>query len=707
MIILVFYALNVALLLSCFLHYGKNFQTNALGIALVQSLISLPLLATEYTYFAFHLSSRTGELIFFSEASFIVIWLNFARKIQLVSNKASSPISKDVLIEIVAGISFILIAGYIVETQLLFIFSDIGIILPKYGAVYFLSILTLLLVLFSSWKIEEFWRSLGKYERWKYRLLIAGCFLICGTLAWSTSFRLTYMVIYKNHLLLLATLLLFGWAFMAYDFITHNLLTKKIYISRKAAYSTVFPTLLAVYFIIFGTISFAMKFLGFEMFFVIKWLIVVTGIFGVLLFSLSEKLRRRANFFISSNFYANKYEYRNEWLKLSENLEGAQSEKQIVQALNTVLYESLYTKEIYIWLGDSENKKDFSLISGHVANSNTVNTTVPFSDSLVHYLKNNPYFFLDANESSSSWQQVKNENSNILNILRLKLITPISINNHISGLIGIGAEYTGKEYSYDDFDLLSAIGSQTAAALLSVRMSEKVAEAREQEAWHRLSAFVLHDIKNAATMLALVQENAPNHIHEPEFQNDVLELIDDTLRRMKRVEDRLNALRDDQRPNIQSIKLAPLLQSCTQKMSKRLPNMQFYSKAENNATINSDPKLLQSILENLLLNAAQAQNNIGDAFINAQTNHNKVTIEVRDNGPGIAENLLPDALFEPFKTTKKGGTGIGLWQVKQLITTLGGAITVDNMPNGGAKFTLQLPFNQPHFEEYSTNNSAP
>jgi len=53
---------------------------------------------------------------------------------------------------------------------------------------------------------------------------------------------------------------------------------------------------------------------------------------------------------------------------------------------------------------------------------------------------------------------------------------------------------------------------------------------------------------------------------------------------------------------------------------------------------------------------------------------------------------LPDLLFEPFKTMKDGGSGIGLWQVKRLATALGGSISAGNLPEGGARFVVRLPF---------------
>ena len=66
-------------------------------------------------------------------------------------------------------------------------------------------------------------------------------------------------------------------------------------------------------------------------------------------------------------------------------------------------------------------------------------------------------------------------------------------------------------------------------------------------------------------------------------------------------------------------------------------------------------------------------------------------IQVTDNGPGISPELLPDALFDPFITTKSKGTGVGLWQAQKIVGRLGGGIVAENRPEGGARFCIRLP----------------
>jgi len=109
--------------------------------------------------------------------------------------------------------------------------------------------------------------------------------------------------------------------------------------------------------------------------------------------------------------------------------------------------------------------------------------------------------------------------------------------------------------------------------------------------------------------------------------------------------------------------------------------------------VSTDPELLFSILENLLLNAfeAGAEGTIVQIRTDRDDNGRQAIVEIIDNGPGIAEELLPDVLFEPFKTSKDGGSGIGLWQVKRVAASLGGSVSAENRLEGGARFVIRLP----------------
>lgn len=115
---------------------------------------------------------------------------------------------------------------------------------------------------------------------------------------------------------------------------------------------------------------------------------------------------------------------------------------------------------------------------------------------------------------------------------------------------------------------------------------------------------------------------------------------------------------------------------------------------ENLPDIMIDSSQIHQVLLNLLINAADA---IGGANIkngvikiSADTDANNVTISIKDNGPGIPEDIL-SRLFEPHMTSKEKGHGLGLSTCKQIVESHGGAISAINLPDPGACFTIILP----------------
>jgi len=693
MLIHLFYALNLLLLLSGLLAFRLASGERRFSLSLIQVLLGLPLLAGEYGALADHLEGEPLHVVLFSEYVFALLWFNMAFRLRRATVAAASESRLHVLLEILIGALLTVVAGYFLIFRSAAENTGATLAFPAYGPAYFLAIFILLTCFYGAWHLEQFWRGLNPAGRWEYKALVIGSFLVCAALAWAGSYRLTFLAIVPSHLQLLSVLFLLAWALMVYGVARHRLLNRKVFISRKVVYSFVAPALFGVYLLGFAFITLVMRSYGLSLPFVLKWLLVVLGLVGAGFYAFSSGLRRRVHFFISTHFYVNKYEYRDQWLALSRLFHGAMSEAEVVKALEQVLAESLYTSDIFIWLGDSS--RGYRLVSlPEDADPPTKRDNIGPENPLIGFFANHSHFHLEDKEKDPAWKTVAEQNTALLSGRNLVLLAPISIGNQLVGIIGLGPEFTGGRYGQDDFDLLTALGNHTAAAILALRMAEELAQAREQQAWDRLSAFVLHDVKNAATMLSLLRENAPEHIHEPAFQEDMLEVVDDALRRMGRVEKRLGALKDEVRPVMQDLELGPFIEDLTRRLKARLPSTEVSIEYGNEIRLSTDPGLLFSILENLLLNAFEAggEGTIVRIRIHRDNETGEALIEVMDNGPGIAEELLPDLLFEPFKTTKKGGSGIGLWQAKRLATALGGSISAGNLPEGGARFVVRLPF---------------
>ncbi len=654
----------------------------------------MPLLAAEYIFLSYHLEPHVVPLLLISETIFAFLWFVMAYRLGRVTVTPAQESRQTLLIQILIGAVVIALIGYclVYPPAIRIRIADQSLVFNHNGSVYFYAIFLLISVLAMAWRLERFWRTLEPARRWEYKFLVVGGYLICGTFAWATSYRLTFLRLASDHFMLTAALVLVAWSFMGYAVARHRLLNRKMFISRKIVYSFVAPSIFAGYLFALGVVSLIMRTFGLTLPFVLGWLFLALGLVAIGLFAFSGKLRRRVQFFISTHFYVNKYEYRDEWLALSGHLQGALTEDDVIKALRQVLSESLYTTNLIIWLGDTGHGYRIVSSDGNPDGREIANAFSP-DDPLVRFLRTHPYFDVNEKEPDGEWKTVAERKEGFLTDLNLVLTAPLFIGDQLVGLIGLGPEFTGGRYGHDDFDLLTALGTQAASALLAVRMSEKLAHARELRAWDKLSAFVLHDVKNAATMLSLASKNAADHIQKPEFQQDMLEAVNDALKRMAKVQDRLSMLKDEIAPVWQDMELRQFLEDHCAQLGKKLEAMNIALDCRTSIRVNSDPKLLFPVLENLLLNALEAGGGGRVVRIKASRDdgQGQAIIEITDSGRGIAVNLLPDALFQPFKTTKSKGTGIGLWQVHRLVTSLKGTISAENVERGGARFVIRLP----------------
>ena len=692
--IYLFYVSNLLLLLSSLLIFRLKSAERRFSFSLLQTLACLPILAAGYIYLTYHLEPQAVPLLLISESVFALLWFGLAYRLGRVSITPVQESRLILFVQIFIIITMTALVGYclIYPPAIRYGISDQSLVFNYNGSVYYHAIFLLISMVAMAWRLERFWRSLEPARRWEYKFLVVGGYLICGTFAWTTSYRLTFQRFVPNHFLLIASLVLVAWSFMCYAVAHHRLLNRKMFISRKVVYSFVAPSIFAVYLFALGIVSLIMRTFGLPLPFVLRWLFIALGIVAIGLFVFSRKLRRRIQFFISTHFYVNKYEYRDEWLALSHHLQGASTEADVIKALRQVLSDSLYTANLVIWLGDTEHGYRIVSSNGKLEGRGNANALSP-DDPLVRFLRTHPYFDVNDKEPDGVWKAVTESKGGFLADLNLVLTVPLFIGEQLVGLVGLGPEFTGGRYGHDDFDLLTALGTQTASALLAVRMSEKLAHVRERRAWDKLSAFVLHDVKNAATMLSLASQNAADHIHNPEFQQDILGAVNDALMRMTKVQERLDMLKGEVAPVWQDLKLSRFIEEHCGQLEKKLGAINITLDCRTSIRVKSDPKLLSRILENLLLNALEAGGDGRVLRINTSRDDDQgqAVIEITDNGPGIAADILPDALFGPFKTTKPKGTGIGLWQVRHLVTSLKGTISADNVAEGGARFVVRLP----------------
>jgi putative PEP-CTERM system histidine kinase len=201
----------------------------------------------------------------------------------------------------------------------------------------------------------------------------------------------------------------------------------------------------------------------------------------------------------------------------------------------------------------------------------------------------------------------------------------------------------------------------------------------------KISAFVLHDLKNLVSTLALVVDNAREHMDNPEFQEDMLQSLESTVTRMKGLIARLKKIGEKHSLRREHTDLLELAGG----VAGHVGNGQV-TVSGTSVIADVDREEMEKVLLNLLLNAMEASGAQEGVSVDVGCDGSS-WIRVKDEGCGMSEEFLRKRLFKPFSTTKEKGLGIGLYQCRQIVEAHGGRIEVQSEVGRGSVFTVRLP----------------
>jgi len=176
----------------------------------------------------------------------------------------------------------------------------------------------------------------------------------------------------------------------------------------------------------------------------------------------------------------------------------------------------------------------------------------------------------------------------------------------------------------------------------------------------------------------------------PEFQKDAIKTIDSTVSRMKGVISRLSNAAGGFKFNKKEIDLSELIDQTLSKVDFcRTRKVIVTKRIEPVAPICVDPHAMEMVLINLLTNAYDSIKGDGNIDITVTSDKN-IHLAIEDNGEGMTREFIETSLFQPFKTTKKGGFGIGLYQCKAVVEAHGGKLEVDSVHGEGTRVMITL-----------------
>ncbi len=407
---------------------------------------------------------------------------------------------------------------------------------------------------------------------------------------------------------------------------------------------------------------------------------------------ITNRFRRRVKVFISKHFFANKYEYRDEWIK-------------VTKALQTCHHGSV-TDNLCKVMADSIGVADCMLLKASATGQLTVisEKTLACNDEQLLQLKSIVSFcqakqwIIDVSEyeQNPALYQPLTLDIEPLKNARMAIMVPIYQRDKLYGLFVLSRLTEAPILNWEDRDFLFAVSKQLANYLFLQQAQEELAQTQQFAMFNQMSAFVLHDLKNIEAQLALIITNSKHHRNNPEFILDVFDTVNAASQRLNKVINQLRNKGSEIQPHeIDNINLCLLLRNISELCNQRKPKVDIECAPEIQIQMNKER--LKSVLLHLIQNAQDACESKGEvkvfADVNGQHNGNKrVIIKIIDTGCGMSEQFIKEKLFKPFVTTKgNAGMGIGAFEAKQFIQQHNGDLSVQSCLEKGSTFTVNLP----------------
>jgi putative PEP-CTERM system histidine kinase len=551
------------------------------------------------------------------------------------------------------------------------------------------TVLQLLATVAVLYGLEPSLRRSSGVIRWRVKFLALGLSAVFAIRFYLLSQTLLFRVIPAPRPLTAVAALVIGNLLVAVSLSRTRRLGVDLTVSRHIVYRSVAVAVTGAYLILAGLAGWILRDLGVPE--AIFWgtLAIFISSIGAAALLLSEDLRYRVKRYINTHFYRSKYDYREQWRTFTARLSSRVTRDSLIPELLGWVSDAAGAQHVTLYLHDD---RDGPLrLAGSLGGASWPSTLDVVADA-----------FLPARRGRQAWpieawvaREEPGDGSRgpALDALgggRVAALVSLPRHGRLLGLLLVGRARSDEPYSSEDLDLLATAGEQAAAVLAGTAASERLAQSRAFEAFHQLSSFVVHDIKNAVSALSLLTRNALEHFDEPEFQRDAIKTLSRTVDRMKALLVRLSPSPDGIHLSLDEVDLATML-------SEMAPSLVAGTRVvlardlEPVPAILGDLGALERIFQNLMKNAIEAMDGEGQLRLRTRVDDGHVACAVTDTGCGMSAEFLQKSLFVPFQSTKKGGWGVGLYQVKQIVEAHRGRIEVASQEGRGTTFTVLFP----------------
>lgn len=462
--------------------------------------------------------------------------------------------------------------------------------------------------------------------------------------------------------------------------------TSKIRISQKAAFHSI--TLLAsgIYLLFMAGVGYYVRYFGGEWGRALQLALVFAAMLGLGALLVSGSMRAKIKVLVGKHFFHYRYDYREEWLRFTQTLTTQDSPQSMGEQVIRGLANMVESPAGTLWLREA----------GRDAYRQTARWNLPESPGLESTDSPLCKFLMESGwvinleeyrcfPGRYSGLDIPEWLSGLPNAW---LIVPLMVGQEMHGFVILASSRTPINVNWEVNDLLRTAGCQAASFLAKMQATEALLEVRKFDAFNKMSAFVVHDLKNIVTQLSLMLKNAERHRDNPEFQQDMLMTVDHAVERMRQL---MLQLREGAKPpgGICGVNLADIVQRIQKDKAKQGRSIEV--KLSEALVARGHDERLERVLGHLVQNALDASTADDRVWIEIDRKNDKAAIEVGDTGQGMSPEFVRDRLFKPFQSTKEAGMGIGAYESAQYIRELGGEMVVDSEPGRGTRITIFLP----------------
>lgn len=461
----------------------------------------------------------------------------------------------------------------------------------------------------------------------------------------------------------------------------------RVFVSKQVVFHATTIIAAGAYLVTMAAVGYYIRFYGGSWGKATQVAFVFAGIIFLITVLFSGNLRSKLKVFVNKHFFSYKYDWRDEWLRVVQTLSNGRGGKEIRIRVIQAISESIDAGGGYLWMSD--NAGGYQCVSHWQVSAN--NILFDSSDSLVTYFSNSDWI-IDVDEYKQfpeRYESLKLDDQ-LIAIDNAWLIIPVKHHEQLLGFVLLSQPKLTKSVNWEDRDLIKAAAKQAGSYLALLQTSEALNQANQFEAFNRLSAFVVHDLKNLIAQLELVVKNAERHKNNPEFMDDAVKTIGNAVSKMGRLLTQLRQGRFESTKSKEFYVEESVAQAVNQ-LYAYLPKPRLTINA-NFLKIIADKDRFTAIMVHMIKNAQEASQEDGKVDVTVDRDNNDAVITIEDNGVGMDALFIKERLFRPFQTTKgNAGMGIGVYETREYVNSLNGKMKVESVKGVGTKFEISIP----------------